>query len=93
MSNQVLLSSYTLDELKSLISECLSNQLDKPKQETEQVDLIKIDEVCAMLKVSKVTIWDWKRKGIIPFHRLANKVFFKRNEIIEALNKIERKKV
>lgn len=33
-------------------------------------------EVAAFLKVSKPTIWNWKKAGKIPFVKIGGKVFF-----------------
>ncbi len=66
------------------------SQQEEP-QKIEEDQLIKIDEVCKILQVSKVTVHSWKKAGKIPFHRISNKVYFKKSEILEALQKIERK--
>lgn len=95
MNNQIILTSIALDDLKSIIAESISNELQKFKQaepEKSEKELLKIDDVAKMLNVSKVTIWDWKKRGLIPFYRIANKIYFKRNEVIECLNKIEKRR-
>lgn len=94
MNTQVILTSISLDDLKIVITESLSSELQKfsPKQPPIQDDqLIKINEVAKILNVSKVTIFAWKKSGKLPFYRISNKIYFKRNEILEALKKIERK--
>jgi excisionase family DNA binding protein len=96
MSNQVLLTSISLDELITAISRAMSDELIKFKpNELDQLedDLIKIPEVAKILQVSEVTVHTWKKAGKIPFYRISNKVFFRRNEILEALKKIERREV
>lgn len=94
MINQMLLTSITIDDLKIVISQSISDELQKFKSqtpETNDCELIKIDEVAKMLNVSKVTVFAWKKAGKIPFYRIANKVYFKKNEVIESLKKIEKR--
>jgi excisionase family DNA binding protein len=89
--SEVIIIQLTKDELKDLIKESVKAIL---KQQTTQEPsaydrLLKIDEVCALLKVSRVTIHKWKKAGVIPFHRISNRIFFKGAEVMEALRKID----
>jgi excisionase family DNA binding protein len=92
--NYLLLTNLSIDELKKVISESLSAELQKfnPKEPSKEDDqLIKIDEVCRILGISKVTAHNWKKSGKLPFHRISNKVYFKKHEVLNALKKIERR--
>lgn len=94
MNNQILLNGISTDDLKNIVCESISQELQKFKQqEPEKQDdqLIKIDDVSKMLGVSKVTVFAWKKAGKIPFYRISNKIYFKKNEVIESLKKIEKK--
>jgi predicted site-specific integrase-resolvase len=51
-----------------------------------------MDDVCNLLQVSWVTINKWKKSGRIPFHRISNRVFYKKSEILESLEKIDLQK-
>ncbi|MEM4261092.1 MAG: helix-turn-helix domain-containing protein [Candidatus Woesearchaeota archaeon] len=93
----LILSTITINELKEIISESVTSILCKNNYLNESVknvdELIKIEEVSSLLRVSKVTIHKWKKMGLIPFYRISNKIYFKKNEIIESMRKIsERKK-
>jgi excisionase family DNA binding protein len=57
-------------------------------QSNEAAELLKIDDVCSILQVSKVTVHKWKKVGKIPFHRISNRIFFKRSEVLAALQMI-----
>lgn len=92
MTSQVLLTSISLDDLKTVISESVSNELQKfrPQDPVPQDDqLIKVADVAKLLNVSKMTVIFWKKSGKLPFYRISNKIYFKKNEVIEALKKIE----
>ena len=90
MNNTLILNGISIDDFKTVISESISNELQKfrPQEPEKQDELIKIEEVAKMLNVSKVTIFAWKKQGKIPFYRIANKIYFKRNEVIESLKQI-----
>lgn len=87
-----MIIQVTKDELKELIrlsiiaamKENQSSSIDEGSKES----LLKIEEVSEILKVSKVTVHKWKKAGKIPFHRISNRIFFKKNEILESLKKI-----
>lgn len=87
--NEGVCITLSREELKNLIREAIAecnspdnaNSNDVQQSET----LIKIDDVCELLKVSKVTIHKWKKEGKIPFHRISNRVFFKKTEILGAI--------
>jgi excisionase family DNA binding protein len=87
-----LLIQISKDELKALIQEAVKDVV-KERQPVKVVQpdadpLLKIGEICKILQVSKVTIHQWKKQGKIPFHRISNRIFFKRSEILESLKTI-----
>lgn len=88
----LIISTIKIDELKEIISETVNSILSKNKYLTEAEEnddeLIKIEEVSSLLRVSKVTIHKWKKIGLIPFYRISNKIYFKKNEVIESMKKI-----
>jgi predicted DNA-binding transcriptional regulator AlpA len=71
------------DLLSSFSSNALSNPLPDPKNDKEE--LLNMEEVLKFLKVSKVTIHNWKKKGIIKSHRIGRKLYFKRCELMNAI--------
>jgi len=97
MQTDIILTGISINDFKFIVAECVSNELQKFKPHPDTTppvdDLIKIDEVAQMFNVSKVTIFAWKKSGKIPFYRIANKIYFKRNEVFDALKKIEKKVV
>ncbi|RZK18619.1 MAG: DNA-binding protein [Flavobacterium sp.] len=46
-----------------------------------------MDEVISFLKVSKVTIHNWKKKGIINSHKIGRKLYFKHAELMNAIKR------
>ena len=43
---------------------------------------IDMKELCALLKVSKVTIHTWKKNGLIQFHKIGGKLLFDKQAIL-----------
>jgi excisionase family DNA binding protein len=56
---------------------------------SEPDELLTRDEVAGLLKISKVTVWEWSRKGILQPYRIGNKVRFKRSEVLGAAKAVE----
>jgi hypothetical protein len=78
------------EELKQIISDIVETQINKLQQPTPKPDyddLIKAPDVAKLFKVSLVTVNDWKKSGKIPFYRIANKVFFRKSELLESMKK------
>ena len=81
--------SLTPNEFKELISNAVLEVVEKinrPNQQTED-QLLRLNDLANLLNVSKVTIHNWKKSGLIPFYRMSNKIYFKKNEVIESLKK------
>jgi predicted DNA-binding transcriptional regulator AlpA len=58
-----------------------------------QEQLLNLNEVMQLLRVSRVTIFNWIRQKKIPVHRMSKKLFFKKSEILKAmLTNIDKKK-
>ncbi len=72
------------------MGEILKNEIEKllkkdPNGSDGGDELIKIGDVCRLLKVSKVTVFAWMRDKKIPFHRIGARLFFKKQEVINSL--------
>ena len=91
----IIMHTITPDQLKQILIEAIleaQSVISNPQQPQPDQDeeLIKIEEASKLLNVSKATIHAWKKAGLIPFHRISNKIYFKKNEIINSLKKVNR---
>lgn len=80
-------------ELRNLIAEELEKALFKrpltvASIKPEESTLLTIQEASTLLNVSLSTLHSYKKQGKLPFHRIGRRVYFKKTEILEALNKI-----
>ena len=69
------------DVLKSF-----ANTMQNPDQDI----LLSREETSKLLSVSLVTLWDWTRKDIIPAFRIGNRVRYKKCDVLNALQKMNK---
>ena len=84
--NDQLIVTLKVDELKNIIAESIASALTKVPQKPEEDTLLKRIDVARLFGVSLVTLNQWMRDGRILYHRINSRVFFKRSEVMEALN-------
>jgi excisionase family DNA binding protein len=47
------------------------------------------EDVCQMFDVCRTTLYNWRKGGFLPFHRMGRKVYFLEHEITKAVKKID----
>ncbi len=83
--------SELLELFRNMIHDEFNKFSTKPAQ-TPPVELMSIDETCKFLQVSKVTIHKWKKKKLIVSHRIGRRIYFKKQELLEAMNSMTSKR-
>ncbi|XKX07030.1 helix-turn-helix domain-containing protein [Tenacibaculum maritimum] len=64
----------------------------KGSSETPKKDkLLTRKQTAELLQISLVTLWNWRKEGIIQAYRIGNKIRYKESEIIEALQTVNAK--
>jgi excisionase family DNA binding protein len=86
----IVLSSYSLDDLQTLVTNvvktCLSEWQQKSQPEAPPTeDNLTIDELAAYIGCSRVTIHKRKKEGIFPHYQVGRKVFFRKSEVDKVL--------
>lgn len=68
-------------------------QLLKPSQ-LEEERLLSPAETCTFFSppISKMTLNNWSKQGLIPMHRLGGRVFYKRSDILSSLQTLKKYK-
>lgn len=88
-------TSLTAEELvktiKDGIKDALSEKHTNSSNENQEEDLISIDDVQKIFRVSKVTIHKWKKQGLIPFYKVNSRLYFKKTEILDSLQTKKRR--
>ena len=67
-------------------NEQILNWMQRYGQQTpaEPDELLTPEETAQLLKVSKVTVWDWSKRGILKKHTIGNQVRYLRSEVLTA---------
>jgi excisionase family DNA binding protein len=93
MTNVLQLENTTALEFKNEILNGVKDYLKgfaNTLQNPDNDQLLTRNETAKMLLVSLVTLWDWTKKDLIPAYRIGNKVRYKKSEVLEALQKMNR---
>jgi hypothetical protein len=82
---------FSEEDFEALLDRCFDraakrNRVLVPDEPTTDGDeLLTPDETAKLLKVSKVTVWDWEKRGILNARRIANQVRYLRSEVLSAV--------
>jgi len=87
----LIFSQIPIDDFKSIISETVRAEIQKigisePKPQTE---FITRHETAEILGISLVTLNEWTKQGVIPGYRIATRVRYKKDEILNSINLIK----
>ena len=89
MENPFSILETRLNRLEELLLDLKqSTTSTTPPPEADQ--LLTPEETATLLKVSKVTVWDWGRKGILHPRRIGNQVRYLKSEVMAASKPIRR---
>ena len=70
-----------LDQYENRIKNIITGQFEN-KLTQKNDELLTLDETASFLKKSKVTIHAWKKKGLIPYIRVSNKIYFRKSDLL-----------
>lgn len=94
LKDAIILTPFPEDELETRIKKWVREVLEEnqtlqeiPHQQDEKPLTIK--EASEFFGKSRQTIYDWMRKGYLPFHKISNRTYFLRSELIQAMTKIQ----
>lgn len=87
---KIYLQSLELSDIKRVIEEVVENKISKlspPKHQNPNV-LLSRKETAKLLCVSLPTLNEWTKTGIVKAHRIGNRVLYKEQEVLDALNEV-----
>lgn len=88
-----MLSPIRVNELKDLIAATVKKvYAENQPQQTDPEQLMTRKETAEFLKVDLSTLWHWTKRDVLPAHGIGNRVYYKRSEILAALEQISAKK-
>lgn len=75
-----------LDDLRALIrNEVQQTPVGVTSSATEPDPLLTVREAAQLLDVCPQTIHEWKRRGLLKFHKLSGRTYLKRTDVLAAL--------
>lgn len=94
MSKEILqLENTNANDFKNEIVKDVTNALIGYAETLQNPDINKLltrQETADLLSVSLVTLWDWTKKDIVPAYKIGNKVRYKKQEILLALQQMNK---
>jgi len=79
----------TKDELKGIISNSIQEVIKKSSvKEKKEEELLTRDEASNLLKINLSTLWRWTKDGKLSAYGIGNRVFYKKDELLKSLIKI-----
>lgn len=68
-------------DIEQNIINSLSGKIDGVNSKNDD-KLLTLDEAASFLKKSHVTLHNWKKKGLLPYIRISNKIYFKKSDLL-----------
>lgn len=87
-----IFTNIEIEDFIDLIRNCIREEIQEIVKNNENGELMKANEVCEYLRISKVTLYKWLKQGKITGYYLSTRLFFKKSEMDKALIKKEIKK-
>lgn len=76
--------NHTDEKLDLLLSKI--EGIEKAATNVEQDEHLLIDEVCELIKKSRVTLWSWRKKGWLqPFGKSGRSPIYKKSDVMNFL--------
>jgi excisionase family DNA binding protein len=82
-----MIESASMADLEKMITRIVAEQLQSIQTKSGLDDkFLSVNEAAALLKVSKDTIYQKTSKNEIPFYKQLNRLFFKKEEILDYIH-------
>lgn len=80
----VVLAATNREAIREEIQSLAAQFVPAPTEATEP-QLLDVEQTAKLLGVAPQTVHEYKKKGLLPYHRLGGKVLFYRSEVLAAL--------
>ena len=75
----------TPNQLSEMIKKSVQDALEGDRKEKDSDKLLDAKELCEFLGIHLSTLNKWKSESKIPFKRMGKRIFFKKEEVLAAL--------
>ena len=86
MNNQIFLNGITIEQLAEVLKPMLAVNTQEQIQPVNP--LLTRDEVCELLSFNKTSLWKHTKSGRLKSYGIGNRVYYKRDEVLEAVKPI-----
>ncbi|MBE7687844.1 helix-turn-helix domain-containing protein [Tenacibaculum finnmarkense genomovar ulcerans] len=89
----IQLIQITKEELQNAIVQGVKQEIEVLKEFYQPIiptEFLAIKDVCTMLNVTKSTVWNWTREGVLVSYKLSGRTYYKRSEIETAIVRIDK---
>lgn len=88
----IILHGITVDELLQKIELIIEKKIAEKIKVEKTVHNMTRKEVATFFKVSIVTVHNWTKEGLLPSYRMGSRVYYRSDEVEEALTRIKKYK-
>ena len=93
MQNSIILQNLDTEQLKQLIGESVKQYIEGFQKDisdqNSQDNLLTRTEAYEFLKIDSSTLWNWTKKGKVKAYAIANRRYYKRDELLECLKPVK----
>jgi len=84
----ILLQQFSLEDMETMVRRVIQEEIRSIESSQEDKDeLFTVDQAADFLKVSTMTIHNWKKLGILEPLHLGKRIYFDRKDVRKALEK------
>lgn len=80
----------TPEQLEERIIQGIRSILSEPAKSGQEDDLLTRTDAAKFLQISTVTLWDWTNKGKLKSYGIANKIYYKKSELLQSLKPLNK---
>lgn len=82
----------TVEEFQKILDDRLELALSRLNQEEghKEETLVTRKDIARLFGISLVTVNAWMKKGLLPFHRINRRVYFKKSEVLATLESVKK---
>jgi len=89
MDKTIELRQISLNELKEIISESVRIEMQNFGGTKNKKEFLSREEVASLLGVSLVSLHSYTKEGILQSYKIAGRVLYRQDEVIEAIRKVK----
>jgi excisionase family DNA binding protein len=84
--------AYTqlLEDMRALIRHELNQTQPLSSSVHEPEEVLTVKQAATLLDVCVATVHDWKRQGLLPYHKMGGRTYLKKSDVVTALQRQQR---